>query len=129
MNIHCRTMHVITKKTLNPLSRINCIYRRTECHALEQKHLNNGVFKLGEEIIRKKEMELSENVNSKMSDDSEDSYSKPLPFIDLLFKNPGLFSREQQKDEVNVMIFAVFLTHIEGCFFSKTICKLILSGR
>lgn len=107
-NYSRRSLYVIMKKATNMLYHFDFIYRRSDCYAIEQKHFKNGV--LVRKILEEKEKQLSEEAyDSKSSKDYEVSRSKPQTFIDRLYKNPELFSREQIADEVNIMFLAVFI--------------------
>lgn len=103
-------MYVITKRATVPIYQLQWIYRRSKFYEIEQKHYNNGLFKLGEKVLREKEARISENM--------DDPQGKPQTFIDQLFKTPELFSTEQKQNEVNTMIIAV-CTQMERKFGSS----------
>jgi hypothetical protein len=102
------TVQINCQRGTNLFYIIDFFYKRTKLYALEQKFFHNGLFKLAEKIIRKKEERLSLDLSYQTAEkESEVCGDKPQIFIDTLFKNPGVFSPKQMKDEVSVMLIAV----------------------
>lgn len=74
----------------------------SKVYELEQKHIVNGMFKLADDIILKKQKELA----NKSSSDS--TASGPQSFIDQLFSRlSDDFDLDDIRDELNTFIVAV----------------------
>lgn len=68
--------------------------------------MTNGLFKLVDDVILKKEKSFDQSTDStEMSSDK--SSDNPQIFIDQLFKKRNVFSFEEMRDEITTVILAV----------------------
>ena len=78
---------------------------------MEKKYLYNGMFTIGDEVLKEKELQFKNNSTAQdhhnNSEDDETGIKKPQIFIDELFKMKEHFTIDQMKDELNNFILAV----------------------
>lgn len=86
----------------------------TKYYKIEQDLIINGVFNIADDIYSKNLLDLTEN---KRVDNLEESVKKQKNFIDIIMDNRDVFTKEEVRDEINTMLFAVriFCVDLTSC--------------
>lgn len=84
----------------------------TKYNKIENNIILNGVFKIADSIYN---TNLNDLNNMQIKDNfDESSYKRQKVFIDIILENKDLFTKEEIKDEINTMLFAVSLCKKES---------------
>lgn len=78
------------------------LYKRTETYVKEQRHVDNGMYVIGNDIVAQKEQNYERNIEYE-----EESKGKPHIFIDQIYKMRSQFEIQEIRDNVNTFMFAV----------------------
>lgn len=95
-------MKVYAMKISKVWFKITPLYKCTETYKMEEKHVTNGMYMIGNEIVEHKEQN-----HMKLSDVTYDLKNKPQIFIDQIYKMRSHFSLQEIRDNVTIYIFAV----------------------
>ena len=86
------------------------IYMFTKHYQMEKKYVHNGMYAIGDEILKEKEIQFKtksmDQLNRQNEDDST-GVKKPQIFVDQLSKMKDHFTMDQIRDELNIFILAV----------------------
>ena len=88
------------------------IYIFTKLYRMEKKFVQNGMYAIGDEVLKEKELQYQTKSSNKdhlndNNDDERGEIKKPQIFIDQLLKMREHFTIAEIKDELNTIIIAV----------------------
>lgn len=98
-------MPIFATKVLKFWLRFEPFFRCTELYKKQVKHIENGMFRIADEIIQEKEKNFKQSFEREEPTDG--SSKLPHIFIDQLYKKRDVLSEKDIHDEIITVIVTV----------------------